>query len=163
MTQLSNANTHGMKTLILESNLYINTDEIPWTAWVIPGMWFKMLHYEGEKCSLLVKMDKGITLAMHRHLEPVEFFLLEGSFGYVDDETGEEYLVKKMGYLFEPPGTVHRPITPDGCLGFSVLHGKIQGFDQDGNSMELGTAEYYRRAKENNAVAHLHRQELVDA
>jgi len=163
VTQLSNANLQGMKTLILDSNLYINTDDIPWTPWVIPGMYFKMLSYEGEKCSLLVKMDKGITLAMHRHLEPVEFFLLEGSFGYVDDETGEEYLVRKMGYLFEPPGTVHRPITPDGCLGFSVLHGKIQGFDADGNSIELGTVEYLRRAEANNALGHLKQMAKIAA
>ena len=163
MTLLSNSNTQGMKTLILDTNLYIDTDEIPWTAWVIPGMWFKMLHYEGEKCSLLVRMEKGITLAIHKHLEPVEFFLMEGSFGYVDEDTGTEYLVKKMGYLYEPPGTAHRPITPDGCLGFSVLHGKIQGFDEQGNSIELGTAEYYRRAKANNAVAHLQRTERIAA
>ena len=161
--QLSNANTQDMKTLILEDNLYINTDDIPWTAWVIPGMWFKMLNYEGERCTLLVKMDKGTKLAMHRHLEPVEFFLLEGSFGYINDETGEEYLVKKMGYLYEPPGTVHRPITPDGCLGFSVLHGKIQGYDDEGNALELGTAEYFRRAQANNAVAHLEPKSKVAA
>ena len=163
MADLSNANIQGMKTLILDENLYVDTDEIPWTAWVIPGMWFKMLNYEGDRCSLLVKMDKGITLAMHKHHEPVEFFLLEGSFGYVDEETGKEYLVRKMGYLFEPPGTVHRPITPDGCMGFAVLHGKIAGFDENGNELELGTAEYYRRAKANNEVAHLEDETKIAA
>lgn len=155
MTTLSAEQTFGMKTIIHKENLYLDTNDIPWTAWVIPGMWFKLLQVDGERCSLLVKIEKGTTLAIHRHLEPVEFFLMEGSFGYVDEETGEEYLIKEMGYLFEPPGTVHRPISPDGCLGFSVLHGKIQGFDDDGNEIELGTSEYLRLAIENNAASHL--------
>ncbi|MFT4507116.1 cupin domain-containing protein [Caballeronia sp. 15711] len=153
--KLSAENTHGMNTEISTGSRFVDTESIPWTPFVMDGMHFKLLDYDEDRCTLFVKIDKGTTLAIHQHLAPVEFFLLEGSFGYVDEATGKESIIRKMGYMFEPPGTAHRPISPDGCIGFSVLHGDIRGFDDAGNPVEIGPSEYYRRAKLNNAVSHL--------
>jgi quercetin dioxygenase-like cupin family protein len=153
--KLSADNTHGMQTMISASNRFTDTESIPWTPFVLEGMYFKLLDYDGDRCTILARLDKGAKLAIHQHLAPVELFVLEGSFGYVDDETGKEYLVRKYGYMYEPPGTAHRPVSPEGGLGVSILHGKIRGFDDQGNERDVGPSEYYRLAKLNNAVGHL--------
>lgn len=159
--QLSGNYEHAMAEKISTGNRFTDTESIPWTRFVLNGLWFKLLDYDDQRCTMFVKIDKGAKLAIHQHIAPVEFFLLEGSFGYVDESTGTEHMIRKLGYMFEPPGTAHRPISPDGCVGISVLHGNIKGFDDDGNETEIGPAEYYRRAKENNAVAHLEKHQKI--
>lgn len=155
MEQLSEANVHGMKPRMLEGNLFLDTGKVPWTPFFINDIEFKILNVEGSTSTLLVRVAKGAKLTMHRHLFPVEFFLIEGSFGYADAETGKENWIGPMGFLYEPPGTVHQPLCPDGALGVAVFHGPVAGFDKDGNEIVIGIEDYYQRAKENNAVAHL--------
>jgi quercetin dioxygenase-like cupin family protein len=102
-----------------------------------------------------VKVEKGTKLAIHQHLQPVELYLMTGSFGYQDAETGTTDMIYEGGYLYEPPGTIHEPTSPDGFTGIAVIHGEVTGFDGDGKPISIGPKDYYQRAKENKAVAHL--------
>lgn len=138
-----------------KGNRFTDTHKIPWTAFFLNGVDYKLLDFTGDRCTLLVKVEKGTKLAIHRHLQPVELFLMSGSFGYHDQTTGTTDMIYEGGYLYEPPGTVHEPTSPDGFTGIAVIHGEVAGFDANGNEISIGPKDYYARAKENNAVAHL--------
>lgn len=142
-------------------NRFTDTNLIPWTSFFLNGVDYKLLDFTGERCTLLVKVEKGTKLAIHQHLGPVEVFLMSGSFGYTDEETGESNMIYTGGYLYEPPSTVHQPVSPDGFTGVAVIHGPVVGFAADGSEVNIGPLDYYLRAKENNAVAHLNFDESL--
>ena len=117
-------------------------------------MEFKLLNYTGDTVTIVTRIKKGTKLAIHQHLGPVELYCIEGSFGYKDEDGGEN-LIRDGGYLYEPPGTVHEPLCPDGLFGIAVVHGPLRGFAADGAEVFIGPKEYYEMAKANNAIAHL--------
>lgn len=152
---MSDANPGNLKAKKEKGNRFTDTNLIPWTSFFLNGVDFKLLNFDGDRCTLLVKVEKGTKLAIHQHLEPVELYLMSGSFGYEDPETGKADMIYAGGYLYEPPGTVHEPTSPDGFVGVAVIHGAVSGFAADGSKVRIGPADYYQRAKENNAVGHL--------
>ncbi|MEI7786054.1 MAG: cupin domain-containing protein [Betaproteobacteria bacterium] len=154
-SMISDANPGNLVAKREKGNRFTDTHNIPWTSFFLNGVDYKLLDFAGERCTLLVKVEKGTKLAIHQHLQPVELYLMSGSFGYHDAETGVTNMIYEGGYLYEPPGTVHEPTTPDGFTGIAVIHGDVAGFDAQGNQVRIGPKDYYQRAKENNAVAHL--------
>ena len=152
---ISDANPGKLKARKEKGNRFTDTNLIPWTSFFLNGVDYKLLDFSGERCTLLVKVEKGTKLAIHQHLQPVEVYLMSGSFGYHDAETGTANMIYAGGYLYEPPGTVHEPVSPDGFTGIAIIHGEVSGFDATGAPVRIGPKDYYARAKENNAVAHL--------
>ncbi len=152
---ISDANPGKLVARKEKGNRFTDTHKIPWTSFFLNGVDYKLLDFAGERCTLLVKVEKGTKLAIHQHLQPVELYLMSGSFGYHDAQTGTTDVIYEGGYLYEPPGTVHEPTSPDGFVGIAVIHGAVAGFDADGKQVNIGPQDYYQRAKENNAVAHL--------
>ncbi len=152
---MSDTNAGTLRAKKETGNRFTDTNKIPWTAFFLNGVDYKLLDFAGDRCTLLVKVEKGTKLAIHQHLKPVELYLISGSFGYTDPETGHTDMIYAGGYLYEPPGTVHEPTSPDGFMGVAVIHGHVLGFSADGQEVRIGPEDYYRRAKENNAVAHL--------
>ncbi|WP_159591279.1 cupin domain-containing protein [Hydrogenophaga sp. BPS33] len=155
MNMISDAKSGSLKAKKEKGNRFTDTNTIPWTSFFLNGVDYKLLDFAGERCTLLVKVEKGTKLAIHQHLKPVELYLMSGSFGYEDAESGTADMIYAGGYLYEPPGTVHEPTSPDGFVGVAVIHGHVVGFDAQGKEVRIGPEDYYRRAKENNAVAHL--------
>ena len=158
---LSDTYTGNLKAKKEAGTRFTDTNLIPWTAFFLNGVDYKLLDFTGDRCTLLVKLEKGTKLAIHQHLGPVEVYLMSGSFGYVDEATGESHMIYAGGYLYEPPSTVHQPVSPDGFTGIAVIHGDVLGFAADGSQVNIGPIDYYRRAKENNAVAHLNFDEAL--
>jgi len=154
-TIISDAKPGMLKAKKEKGNRFTDTHKIPWTSFFLNGVDYKLLDFTGERCTLLVKVEKGTKLAIHQHLQPVELYLMTGSFGYQDAETGATDMIYEGGYLYEPPGTIHEPTSPDGFTGIAVIHGAVAGFDANGEQVSIGPKDYYQRAKENNAVAHL--------
>lgn len=152
---LSDNHTGNLKAKKEAGNRFTDTNLVPWTSFFLNGVDYKLLDFTGDRCTLLVKVEKGTTLAIHQHLGAVEVFLMSGSFGYTDEATGESNMIYTGGYLYEPPSTVHQPVSPDGFTGIAVIHGDVLGFAADGSEVKIGPIDYYQRAKENNAVAHL--------
>ena len=153
--KLSDQNAGGLVAKREEGNRFTDTNDIPWSPFYIEGVQFKLLNYTGDTVTILTKIEKGTKLAIHRHVGPVELFLMEGSFGYKDAETGEPNMIYAGGYLYEPPSTVHEPVCPDGLLGIAIVHGPLVGYAADGTEVVVGPKEYYEMAKANNAIAHL--------
>lgn len=154
-TMISDAQPGNLKARKESGNRFVDTNPIPWTSFFLNGVDYKLLDFNGDRCTLLVKVEKGTKLAIHQHLQPVELFLMSGSFGYEDAESGTADMIYANGYLYEPPGTVHEPTSPDGFTGIAIIHGEVVGSAADGSEVRIGPKDYYQRAKENNAVAHL--------
>lgn len=136
-------------------NRFTDTTTIPWTKLFLNGVEYKLLDYNGERCTVLVRVAKGVKLAIHQHIDPVELYLFDGSFGYTDAATGTTDMIYGQGYMYEPPGTVHEPVSPDGFTGLAIIYGNVRGFDANGNEVLIGPKDYYETARANGATAHL--------
>lgn len=143
----------NLKPNSLEGKLFIEVEKIPWTPFSIPGNYFKILMIDNERITMFMKQDADAVLNPHKHDTPVELFLLEGSVGYKDPNSDKEYRIGKMGYMFEPPGTVHAPVT-SGAMGLAILHGPITGFNDKNEPVSVTAQDLYNMAKANNAVSH---------
>ncbi|MGE0230947.1 MAG: cupin domain-containing protein [Flavobacteriaceae bacterium] len=153
--KITDNNVGGLVARQEEGNRFTDTNNIPWTEFYIDGVDFKLLNYDGERVTIVTRIKKGTKLAIHQHMGPVELYVIEGSFGYKDAETGRDNMIYAGGYLYEPPSTVHEPVCPDGLLAVAVVHGPLKGFAADGSEVYIGPKEYYEMAKANNAIAHL--------
>ena len=106
--------------------------EMQWVPWAMRGAHFKLLHADPEtgRFSLLIKLDKGVTAPVHRHVGAVEGMILEGGFHYQDQP---DIRFTAGSYLLENDGAVHQPVSPEGAIMFAVFHGAVEGLDKDGN------------------------------
>jgi len=98
------------------------------------GAYFKLLSADAEsgRFTLLIRLQTGCIAPNHRHLGAVEGMVLEGGFFYADNP---QVRYTAGMYLFEPAGSVHQPVSPDGALMFAVFHGPVEGIDSDGRVM----------------------------
>ena len=96
------------------------------------GAYFKLLHADPDTghFSLLIKLDKGATAPVHRHVGAVEGMILEGGFHYQDQP---EIRFTAGCYLRENDGAIHQPVSPEGALMFAVFYGAVEGMDEVGN------------------------------
>jgi anti-sigma factor ChrR (cupin superfamily) len=108
-----------------------NPMELKWIPWAMRGASFKLLSADPAtgRFSLLIKVEKGITAPVHRHVGAVEGYVLEGGFHYKD---APEIQFSAGCYLLEKDGAVHQPVSQDGAVMFAVFHGAIEGLDGDG-------------------------------
>lgn len=104
---------------------------LPWVPWAMEGAQFKLLSADPDsgRFTLLIRLEKGCTAPMHRHVGAVEGLILDGGFYYADEPQ------TRFGagtYLLEKDGAVHQPVSPDGAIMFAVFHGPVEGLDRDG-------------------------------
>lgn len=106
--------------------------QLPWIRWAMEGAWFKLLSADLDtgRFSLMIKLDKGCTAPIHRHVGAVEGWILEGGFHYADDPQ-RRFIAGT--YLLEKDGAVHQPISPEGAIMFAVFHGPVEGLGPDGS------------------------------
>lgn len=138
--------------IVPEHPVFTNTDDIPWTEWVIEGTHFKLLHVQQETggFTMLLKVDAGNESPVHGHVGAVEVYVVEGEFGYDEDRGGPGW------YGYEPQGARHEPTSPDGCIMFAVVHGPLVGYDEEGNvAGVVDGAAMLEMAKEAGAHRHL--------
>ena len=139
----------------------VDTNALPWTGF--PGYedhaFFKLLRVDpvthGSTILLRYKTKGSGTsfegIPDHIHYGAVEVFTLSGSW-YYDGEP----VVNAGGYVYEPPGAVHKAINPDWVDTFIVSYGPLQLTNSDGSPGQvIDGITYYNAAKANNAVSHL--------
>lgn len=133
---------------------FINPEWIPWTNWLMPGTYFKLLYCDlvNGSFTLLLKVDPGVKATPHWHVSNAQAYIIDGGFYYEDgDDKGYE------GYFTsETAGSVHEPFTtPSGCTMFAYSHGPIAGYDDDGQLVVMADARlHFYMARENNAIEH---------
>ena len=133
---------------------FVNPEWIPWTDWLMPGTYFKLLFCDlvSGNFTLLLKVDPGTKAAVHWHLHNTEAYIIEGGFYYDDgDDKGYEGY-----YTCESAGAIHEPFTsPEGVTMLAISHGPIGGYTDDGQLVLMADARlHYLMARENGAVEH---------
>lgn len=109
-----------------------------------PGLAFKPLAYFPDNAGwqLLLKVDPGTEVALHRHTGPVHAFNLSGSRQL---DTGE--IVGPGGYVYEPAGNVDswKGIGDTPCVIHIEVNGRNEYFDAAGNLVHVADAEGSRQ------------------
>ncbi|KQL43905.1 2,4'-dihydroxyacetophenone dioxygenase family protein [Brevibacillus choshinensis] len=131
---------------------FVNPDWIPWTDWLMPGTYFKLLFCDlvSGNFTLLLKVDPNTKAAVHWHLHNTEAYIIEGGF-YYDDGDDKGYAGY---YTCESAGAIHEPFTsPEGVTMLAISHGPIGGYTDDGQLALMADARlHYLMARENEAV-----------
>jgi 2,4'-dihydroxyacetophenone dioxygenase len=108
---------------------FFDPASLPWTDWVMPGTWFKLLSINVTTggFSLILKVEPSNEAPLHGHFGAVEGIILEGGFSYGND-------IGRAGhYVYEGAGISHEPNThADGMIMFAVIHGPLGGYNPDG-------------------------------
>lgn len=91
--------------------IIIDSNELVWKATRDPGVSWKVLRYDREtgRSAVLLKFEPGAAAGEHLHPCGEEYFVLSGSLCDGDSTWGAG------SYICHAPGSVHRPVSPDGC------------------------------------------------
>ena len=92
----------------------VDSGDLPWRKSPYLGVFWKKLYFDAESghSAVLLKFEPGAAYGTHRHPGGEEYFVLDGTL----DDGGRPYGAGTYVYL--PPGSVHRPVSKDGCLLF---------------------------------------------
>jgi quercetin dioxygenase-like cupin family protein len=104
----------------------LDTQAIDWRNFEeAPGVRYKVLrHHEGRRgITLLLQFAPGAHYPAHRHPEGEEYYVLDGSL-----RDGER-VYGPHTYVYQPPGSVHRPSSPDGCVLLVMLPAHVERLD----------------------------------
>jgi anti-sigma factor ChrR (cupin superfamily) len=90
-----------------------------------PGVEYQVLRHHAERggISLLLRFAPGAQYPAHRHPEGEEYFVLDG----VLEDGGREY--GPATFVYQPPGSAHRPRSPSGCTLLVHLPAAIERLD----------------------------------
>lgn len=129
---------------------FVNLAEVPWTPWVMEGTHFKLLAINelSGGFSMLLKVDPGVQAPVHGHLGSAEAYLVEGGFYYEEDDPGHAGY-----YTYERGGSIHQPVSPQGCVMFAVTHGPLAGCNPDGSVSAVVDCRLMLQLAEANAAA----------
>lgn len=103
-------------------SLYVNAADEPWRETPYEGITFRKLHYDRAtgRSAVLVKFEPGSVYGAHRHPEGEEYYVLEGTL----KDGGRTW--GPGSYVLHPPGSSHRPSSPDGCTVFISLPAQVE-------------------------------------
>jgi len=93
-----------------QQRVAIATTQADWFPGMVQGLHVMPLHSYGTEQVALVRWDVGTQFLRHSHPGGEEIFVLDGVFA---DELGT---YPQGTWLRNPPGSVHTPFSPDGCV-----------------------------------------------
>ncbi len=132
MTSTASGHSQAASTSLTErrGKDFVDLSTVPWTPWVMEGTYFKLLAVNelSGGFSMLLKVDPGVQAPVHAHIGSAEAYLVEGGFYYEKDDPGYA-----GHYTYERGGSVHQPVSPQGCVMFAVTHGPLAGCNPDGS------------------------------
>lgn len=108
-----------MLNMDFAQTVFMDTDQIDWTASPMSGVYRKPLaREEAERghATSLVQYEAGSVFRPHPHPLGEEILVLSGVFS---DEKGD---FKAGSYFRNPPGSSHAPHSRDGCFLLVKLH-----------------------------------------
>jgi len=157
MTAQTNTVSEPIKVTEHTRKVFFDPSSLPWTDWVMPGTYFKLLNLNDIQGSftILLKVDPDMDTPIHKHTGGVEAFVLDGEFGYGEDRGSAGT------YAFEASGSVHQPSSPGGTVMFAVIYGPIVGYNEDGTVAGVVDNDLmYELACANSAADHIQRTPL---
>jgi len=96
---------------------------LPWRAFSdAPGVEYKVLrrHATAGGLTLLLRFAPGADYPAHGHPAGEEYLILEGSL----EDGGRTY--RAGDYVYHPPGSAHRPASPEGSTLLVLLPAAIE-------------------------------------
>jgi quercetin dioxygenase-like cupin family protein len=120
----------------------INTDDLPWIP-LRPGVAFKALRFFPDDAGWvqLLRVDPGVTIALHRHTGEVHAWHLQGARKL---HTGE--VVGAGAYVYEAPGNADwwTSVGPEPLIVHVVVYGAVEYLDGNGAVTSRVTASTLR-------------------
>jgi anti-sigma factor ChrR (cupin superfamily) len=101
----------------------VSAQKQPWREFPeAPGVRFKVLRHHAERrgITLLLQFDAGAFYPAHRHPEGEEYYVLQGTL----QDGGRTYGADT--FVYQPPGSTHRPTSPTGCTLLVCLPAHIE-------------------------------------
>ncbi len=137
-----------------DGSMIVRPDELPWTPWALPGVYFKLMSINRNTgmWSVMMKIDPDTHTDSHYHFSDVHVYVTSGGYSYVHDR------INAGEYNIECGSVAHEPIIgSDGQESISIFYGGISGADADGNPAgDYVDVEWmYKAALANNAADHL--------
>ncbi|PCI34429.1 MAG: hypothetical protein COB54_01180 [Alphaproteobacteria bacterium] len=132
---------------------FFDANNLPWSDWVMDGTYFKLLNINELTggFTMMLKVDPEVTAPVHHHIGGIEAFIIEGEFGYGDDDRGGV-----GSYVLEAGGSIHQPDSPGGVIMFAIAHGPLVGYNEDGSiGVVVDARLMYGLAQQNNAASHI--------
>lgn len=121
-------------------DLLLNPDTIPWVPQA-DGVWFRPLRLSPGlgTWSNLLRVTKQGRINLHRHLAPVEAWVIRGQWRYLE----HEWVAGPGNYVYEPAGDVHTLVTlgEEEMITLFTMHGPIEYMDPDGELIFTETAD----------------------
>jgi len=151
ITVLATGNT--VKSNTPHRPAFFNSKNLPWSDWVMPGTYFKLLNINELTggFTMMLMVAPGAVAPAHHHIGGIEAYVIEGEFGYGKDDRGGV-----GSYVLEAGGSIHEPDSPTGTTMFAIAHGPIVGYDEDGNiAIVVDGRLMYDLAKKNCAADHI--------
>jgi anti-sigma factor ChrR (cupin superfamily) len=105
-----------------ERSTCIDGAALPWRDTPYRGVQWKKLYFDPESgdSAVLLRFAAGASYATHRHPQGEEYLVMEGSL----QDGGATYGAGT--WVRHPPGSIHRPASPAGCLLFVRLPRPIE-------------------------------------
>jgi len=108
------------------SHKILDTQTLEWRDFEeAPGVRYKVLrHHEGRRgLTILLQFEPGASYPTHRHPEGEEYYVLDG------DMRDGAHTYGTNTYVYHPPGSVHRPMSPSGCTLLVTLPAHVERTD----------------------------------
>ncbi len=109
----------------MNESLQIDGAALPWRDSPYPGVRWKKLEHDPQtgRSTVLLRFAPGARYGAHRHPEGEQYLVLEGSL----EDGGSTW--GPGSYVHHPPGSVHAPSSPEGCVVFVTLPRPIEMLD----------------------------------
>jgi 2,4'-dihydroxyacetophenone dioxygenase len=115
----------------------VNESRIPWIEYERPyGVFgFKLLfiHNATGRSAMLAKFPAGITTTTHKHLVPVQAWVISGSWHYVE----YDWIGTAGSYIYEPPGAEHTLEVLEAGMTLFMLEGPSISRGANGEIKEM--------------------------
>jgi 2,4'-dihydroxyacetophenone dioxygenase len=119
-----------LKEITVEERV-ISLDEIPWVAYD-DGIFVKPLRLNRRTgmWANITKVEGGMKINRHYHVNGVTGFVLQGSWYYAE----KDWVAREGSFVWEPPGDIHTLISGDeGTTTLFMLEGALLYVDDDDN------------------------------
>jgi quercetin dioxygenase-like cupin family protein len=119
-----------LKEITVEERV-ISLDDIPWVPYD-EGIFVKPLRLNRRTgmWANITKVEGGMRINRHYHVNGVTGFVLQGSWYYAE----KDWVAREGSFVWEPPGDIHTLISGDeGTTTLFMLEGALLYVDDDDN------------------------------
>jgi quercetin dioxygenase-like cupin family protein len=125
--------------LVVDGDHLLDPATLPWVPQA-DGVWFKPLRISPSTGTWtnLLKVARAGIISRHRHPSPVEAWVLQGSWRYLE----HPWTATAGCYVYEPAGDVHTLVTEgeSEMVTLFAMHGPIDYLDEAGATTFTETA-----------------------